>query len=106
MIFYGVRTVQTKEWMPEYKSGKGYSYWLLDNKMDNQKKVPRLLESRRQAEKVIVEWAKGVFEWKEIPDENGNFQPFNDVKRVMVDKGRTKDMLEVFEIEIKDLYDF
>lgn len=104
MMFYMIRDRESGKLMPEYKSGKGYSYWLYDDQIENQKKTPRLLDSEAQADKVIVEWAKGIFIWEDVKhNPNNMFEAYlHDPKRVMKPIGRRKDMLEVVPIEIEE----
>ncbi|MNL20623.1 hypothetical protein D3C87_1418800 [compost metagenome] len=97
MKVFAIRHKEHQIFMPQYKSGKGYSYWLYDDIVDNQLPVPRLIESRAKAEKIIVEWAKGVFKWVEKVNWDA------DPKRKMHDVGRSKNDLEVVELELKEI---
>lgn len=80
--------------MPQYKNGKGYSFWLSDEIVDNQLPVPRLLSSEKQAKKVIVEWAKGVFEWKEKDSTSYLSDQYRRIKPL----GRSASELEVIPV--------
>lgn len=112
MNYFLIRHKESGEFMPEYKYGRGYSYWRYDNIMDNQHKYPRLIESRAKAQKVIVEWAKGVLVWHRIPRPQPilnlpdpgpyYFELENEVRKIRP-LNRTKDMLEVVEVELKEI---
>ena len=112
MKYYVIRHKETKEYMPEYKGGKGYSFWLADNIKANHLHHPRLITTKEKAQKIIVEWAKGTFEWVDV---QRGFRPNIDPpwmqhialhleqRRRIRPRGRTKDMLEVVEIELKEI---
>lgn len=101
MRLFVIRHKETRKLMPEYKSGKGYSFWLYDNVIDNQRPTPRILESRAKAEKVIIEWAKGIFVWR--PQNLQDDPYYLDQRRVMKDLGRSKDELEVVPVELLEI---
>lgn len=112
MNYFLIRHKETKKLMPQYKSGKGYSHWLADEIVDNQLPVPRLIDTRKKAEKIIVEWAKGIYKWEQPPKQEPmpnlpepdpyGYEWKPDIK-VFYNLGRTKDMLEVVEVEIKEI---
>lgn len=112
MKYYVIRHKETKEYMPEYKGGKGYSFWLADDIKDNHLPHPRLITTKEKAQKVIVEWAKGTFEWVDVQMKfRPNIDPpwmehrleMLEQKRRIRPRGRTKDMLEVVEMELKEI---
>lgn len=112
MKFYAIRHKETQEYMPEYKNMKGYSFWLADEIKDNHQHHPRLLKTREQAQKCIVEWAKGIFvrvneQW--VPNINRDPEwmweigPFEEGKLRIKPLGRNKDMLEVVELNLEEV---
>lgn len=67
MIFYGIRHKESGDLMPQLRR-KGYTYWKANVEMFAQGVGhPRLFLDKKKAEKVIVEWAKGIYQWEEQP---------------------------------------
>jgi hypothetical protein len=106
MIYYMVRHKATGEFMPELKRTRGYSHWnpsKVDTVEHLGKKilgVPRLFPSRRKAHFSIVQWnacpnsyARGKQSWDGDYDEDININP----------DGRTKDDLEIVEVNIEEV---
>ena len=60
MKYYAIRHKTTGELMPLMKRGRGYSHWnpgtVDEIKVYAQTEIPRLLKSKRQAERVIIGW--------------------------------------------------
>lgn len=102
MNYYVIRHKASGLLMPQLKKNIGYSFWLADNDlMMNALPVPRLLPSEKQAKKVMVEWAKGIFEWKvELPKPN-NHRLFHKKVRRIKDLGRKQDDLEVVQVVLQ-----
>lgn len=107
MNYYVIRHKASGLIMPQLKKNIGYSFWLANNNlMMNALPVPRLLPSEKQAKKVVVEWAKGIFEWRQEVKPNINNNPlFNplfhkEVRRIR-DLGRKQDDLEVVQVVLQ-----
>lgn len=96
MIYYAIRHIKTQQLMPEARHRRGYSHWNPDN--DHTPwgiflNTPRLLESKKQANKVIVGWFT-------MPNSKNKY--FGDDEDLDInDDGRKKEDLEVIKIELR-----
>lgn len=100
-IYYVIRHKATKQLMPELRRTRGYSHWNPSkpdspNSLDPEKilGVPRLLPSRRKAQRCIDQW-------NSIP--NGKQGWTYDGEMVDVDikpDGRKKEDLEIIEVNL------
>lgn len=99
MIYFAIRHKQSGEFMPLANNNKGYSYWLKkDDKFEQAiPDIPRLLPTKKQAEKCIIEWAKGYYIWVDKPGENWWA---DQVHKLINPDGRTKDDLEVVTVNL------
>lgn len=98
MIYYMVRHKASGEFMPELKRGRGYSHWNPStNSMPQLAKVigvPRLLPSRRTAQRVITQWTT-------LPNAHNTYDHDGEVDLDIKDDGRKKEDLEVVEVNIE-----
>jgi hypothetical protein len=99
MILYAIRHKATKQLMPLMKRGKGYSHWnpsAVKYKIHSELNIPRLLESEKQAKKVITNWyycpnGKNIY-WRD--HESGYWE--NDIE--FKSDERKKDDLEIVKV--------
>ncbi len=104
MIYYMVRHKESGDYMPELRRGRGYTHWNPSTKsMPQMAKligVPRLLPSRRTAQRVIVQWAA-------MPNARysgyTSYDGEDDYDISIKDDGRKKEDLEVVEVSIEEV---
>lgn len=102
-IYYIIRHKQTSELMPQMLRGRGYTHW--NPNIPDRKKIvaeldiPRLMMSRKQAEKVIRHW---------VAMPNAQASGYQSSTNEWVDDistkedGRKADDLEILEITLKE----
>lgn len=106
MIYYMIRHKATGEFMPELKRTRGYSWWNptevitevgpLKGKLLG---VPRLIATRRRASRCISLWnAYPNGRYKLQTSYQGEVDDFVDT----TPDGRSKDDLEIIEVEITE----
>jgi hypothetical protein len=99
MIYYAIRHKATLELMPQIKRGRGYSHWnpskVQGSFLDGAKLVgvPRLLPSKRVAQRCIDQW-------NAIPNGRMGFDHEGEVELDIKSDGRKKEDLEIIEVEL------
>lgn len=96
---YAIRHKATLELMPQMRRGRGYSHWNPDNPHSIEfcrrmaLGIPRLLGSKKNAKSCIVQWF--------CQPNAKNFYSEDGVDLSIKDDGRSKDALEVIEVELQ-----
>lgn len=66
--YYAIEHIPTGKYMPERK--KGYSYWdPLNPEWSDSPLPPRLVKTRKKAERIIIEYCKGKRVFREHPSD-------------------------------------
>jgi hypothetical protein len=99
MRLFAIRHKATGEFMPELER-RGYSHWnpTTRNYPDNMTGSPRLLISRRKAERCIIQWAYNPNARQRFTT---NYYGEDDIEFEIKPDGRTKTDLEVVEVSLK-----
>lgn len=102
MIYYMIRHKASGEFMPQGKRDRGYSHWNPSTEHEFKKalSVPRLINTRRTAARVISMWA--AMPNSEFHGSQTWEGEWEDDIRTTAD-GRTKDDLEVVEVCIVEV---
>lgn len=103
--YYGIRHKATGELMPQLKKDKGYSHW---NPSHPEHEViaktlgfPRILQSRRQAIKCIIQWAANPNAEMGYRSESAYGFISDDQELKSKFDGRKKEDLEVVEFTLE-----
>lgn len=101
-IYYMIRHKATQEFMPQLKK-RGYTHWNPAITPTNEvfrkdvlTGVPRLLASRGQAHRVIVQWAA-------LPNAHNTFDHDGEADLDIKDDGRKKEDLEIVKVNIEEV---
>lgn len=93
--FFLIRHKVTGKYMPQMKRGRGYTHWNpgLEFPKDvfSATSFPRLLESEKQARRVISDWAS-------LPNSRNDYEGDLQIGK---DDGRKKEDLEIVQAVIK-----
>lgn len=113
MIYYMIRHIATKEFMPELERGRGYSHWNPavepTEKRFRPRKLtgcPRLFPSRASAVRSVNAWFNYPNAYVTMRRSSSHLGDDDDLDYDVKEDGRKKEDLEVVEVVILDRMEF
>lgn len=97
-VAYGLRSLDTGEFMPEMRNHRGYSHWSPKAgkptpKLARETGLPRLFPDLRSATIGRASWAMGIFSMQDVGAE-----PYEEGELVATDVGRKVTDLQIVEV--------